>query len=180
MYVHGQLHWSQDVIGKTQHSLPPISLALIAQSALSLPSDPTTPPWVVDPAEPGTNLPPIGRSLFDFLITKSVNGKKVYDIPFPFSALVAHLESHLHSKRAQPALKQLLIPVNRSLQRRAGNGEYFTYPRAVLAVDTEADLSLVRRASISKIGSSSATTKSRLFWRSLAITRQPAGSSFKL
>src|SRR3569832_1582456 len=90
---------------------------LIARSAPSLHSDPTTPPWVVDPAEPGTNLPPIGRSLFDFLITKSVNGKKVYDIPYPFSALVARLESHLHSKRAPPALKRLLIPVNRSLQR---------------------------------------------------------------
>jgi len=26
-------------------------------------------PWVVDPAEPGPDLPPAGRSLFDFLIT---------------------------------------------------------------------------------------------------------------
>ncbi len=127
---------------------------LIAESAPSLPSDPTTPPWVVDPAEPGTNLPPIGRSLFDFLIIKSVNGKKVYDIPFPFSALVAHIESHLHSERAQLALKRLLIPVNRSLQRRAGDGEYFAYPRAVLAVDTEADSSL---------GPSGLHLKNRLF-----------------
>ncbi|MGC4099166.1 MAG: hypothetical protein QM706_18800 [Nitrospira sp.] len=124
----------------TQSSPDPSTL--IAQSAPSLPSDPTTPPWVVDPAEAGTNLPPTGRSLFDFLITKSVNGKKVYDIPFPFPKLTARLESHLHSKRAQPALKRLLIPVNRSLQRRAGDGEYFTYPRAVLAVDTETDSSL--------------------------------------
>ena len=100
--------------------------------------DSAVPPWVIDPTEPGTNLPPIGRSLFDFLITKDVNGKKVYDIPFPFSALSAHIESQLHSERTTPALKRLLIPVNRSLQRRAGNGEFFVYPRAVLAVDTEA------------------------------------------
>ncbi len=90
------------------------------------------------------NLPPIGRSLFDFLITKDVNGKKVYDIPLPFSALSARIESQLHSERAQPALKRLLIPVNRSLQRRAGDGEFFVYPRAVLAVDTEADSALGR------------------------------------
>ena len=116
--------------------------ASVAQSAAPSPPDSTTPPWVVDPAEPGTNLPPVGRSLFDFLITKDANGKKVYDIPFPFPALLARIESHLHSARTQPALKRLLIPVNRSLQRRAGDGAFFTYPRAVLAVDTEADSAL--------------------------------------
>lgn len=106
--------------------------------------DSMTPPWVVNPTEPGTNLPPVGRSLFDFLITKDVNGKKAYDIPFPFTALLTRIESHLHPKQTPPALKQLLIPVNRSLQRRASNGEYFTYPRAVLAVDTETDSTLSR------------------------------------
>lgn len=113
-----------------------------------------TPPWVIDPTEPGTNLPPVGRSLFDFLITKEVNGKKVYDIPFPFPTLLARIESHLYPKQTQPALKRLLIPVNRSLQRRASNGEYFTYPRAVLAVDTETD---------STLGLSGMQLKDRLF-----------------
>jgi hypothetical protein len=128
--------------------------AKVAQSTALSPPSSTIPPWVVDPTEPGTNLPPIGRSLFDFLITKNVNGKKIYDIPFPFSALLARIESHLHPEHAQPALKRLLIPVNRSLQRRAGDGEYFTYPRAVLAVDTEAD---------SALGASSLHLKDRLF-----------------
>jgi hypothetical protein len=109
---------------------------------------------VIDPTEPGTNLPPVGRSLFDFLITKEVNGKKIYDIPFPFSTLLARIESHLHPKQTQPALKRLLIPVNRSLQRRASNGEYFTYPRAVMAVDTETD---------SALGQSEMHLKDRLF-----------------
>ncbi|HSA87807.1 MAG TPA: hypothetical protein VLE46_16650, partial [Nitrospira sp.] len=126
----------------------------IAHSAPPSPPDSTTPPWVVDPTEPGTNLPPAGRSLFDFLITKDVNGKKVYDIPFPFSALLARIESHLHSERTRPALKRLLIPVNRSLQRRASDGEYFTYPRAVLAVDTETE---------STLGLSGMHLKDRLF-----------------
>lgn len=116
--------------------------ASVAQSVPLSPPDSTVPPWVVDPTEPGTNLPPVGRSLFDFLITKDENNKKVYDIPFPFSALLARIESHLHSERPQTALKRLLIPVNRSLQRRAGDGAFFTYPRAVLAADTEADSAL--------------------------------------
>ncbi|MDF0673331.1 MAG: hypothetical protein P0120_03160 [Nitrospira sp.] len=113
-----------------------------AQPTTPVSSDSAVPPWAVDPTESGTNLPPIGRSLFDFLITKNVSGEKVYDIPFPFPALTARIESHLHSERTPATLKRLLIPVNRSLQRRAGDGEFFTYPRAVLAVDTEADSSL--------------------------------------
>ncbi|NOU10208.1 MAG: hypothetical protein HOO98_09355 [Nitrospira sp.] len=114
------------------------------QSSTPAPAASVAPPWVIDPTAPGTNLPPVGRSLFDFLITKEVNGKKAYDIPFPFTALLTHIESHLHPKQTPLALKQLLIPVNRSLQRRASNGEYFTYPRAVLAVDTETDSPLSR------------------------------------
>ena len=107
------------------------------ESAVPTPAASPTAPWVIDPTEPGPNLPPTGRSLFDFLITKEVHGKKVYDIPFPFSALVRRIESHLHTNDATPVLKRLLIPVNRSLQRRAGEGAYFTYPRAVFAVDTD-------------------------------------------
>jgi len=113
--------------------------APIAQSAAPIAATSTPPPWVVNPTDPGPNLPPVGHSLFDFLMTKTVQGKKVYDIPFPFPALLDRIESQLHSKQAPPALKRLLIPVNRSLQRRASNGAYFTYPRAVVAVDTEAD-----------------------------------------
>ena len=107
------------------------------ESAVSTPAASPTAPWVIDPTEPGPNLPPMGRSLFDFLITKEVQSKKVYEIPFPFSALVTRIESHLQAKDTAPVLKRLLIPVNRSLQRRAGEGAYFTYPRAVLAVDTD-------------------------------------------
>jgi len=128
--------------------------APLAQSPTPVRQESTTPAWVVDPTEPGPNLPPTGRSLFDFLVTKDVKGKKVYDIPFPFPALLARIESHLHSERTPPALKRLLIPVNRSLQRRASGGEYFTYPRAVLTVDTEAD---------SAVGPSGLHLKDRLF-----------------
>ena len=83
-----------------------------------------------------------------------MKGKNTYDIPFPFSALLARIESQLHTKGTPPVLKELLIPVNRSLQRRAGDGAFFAYPRAVLAVDTEAEPAL---------GPSSMHLKDRLF-----------------
>ena len=124
------------------------------QSPPPVPASSTAPPWVLDPTEPGTNLPPMGRSLFDFLIAKEVNGQTIYDIPFPFSAFVAQIESHLHSTETAPVLKRVLIPVNRSLQRRASNGAYFTYPRAVFAVDTEIN---------STMGLSGMHLKDRLF-----------------
>ena len=111
-------------------------------------------PWVVDPTEPGPDLPPTGRSLFDFLVTKEQGGKKVYDVPFPFPALLDHIERQLGMKRSLSPLKRLLIPVNRSLQRRASDGAFFTYPRAVVAVDTEAD---------SSVGPSGMLLKDRLF-----------------
>src|SRR4051794_36101560 len=37
------------------------------------------PRWAVDPTQPGPNLPPAGRSLFDFTVTRVVDGKPVYD-----------------------------------------------------------------------------------------------------
>ena len=112
------------------------------------------PPWVVDPTEPGPDLPPTGRSLFDFLVTNEQGGKKVYEVPFPFPALLDHIDRQLGVKVPPSPLKRLLIPVNRSLQRRASDGEFFAYPRAVVAVDTEAD---------SSVGSSGMLLKDRLF-----------------
>lgn len=112
------------------------------------------PPWVVDPTEPGPNLPPTGRSLFDFLVTKGQGGQRVYDVPFPFPALLARIERQLGVKAPPSPLKRLLIPVNRSLQRRASDGAFFTYPRALVAVDTEPDAS---------VGPSGMLLKDRLF-----------------
>jgi hypothetical protein len=87
--------------------------------------------WAVDPQEPGPNLPPSGRSLFDFL----TRGERV---PFPFSALLAEVEARLGRRAGEPSpLKSVLIPLGRSLQRNAAGGEFFRYPRAVVAVDTE-------------------------------------------
>ena len=51
--------------------------------------------WAVDPTMPGENLPPVGRSLFDHLFTRPDGARKVYDVPFPFSAVLKRLEAEL-------------------------------------------------------------------------------------
>ena len=38
--------------------------------------------WAVDPGAPGEDLPRIGRSLFDWLITEQHLDRPVYEVPF--------------------------------------------------------------------------------------------------
>ena len=100
--------------------------------------EPPASTWVVDPDQPGPNLPPIGRSLFDLLFVKQTEGGPVYDLPFPFTRLLERIEAPLRGEGSrQPILKKALIPFGRSLQRHAAAPEYFKYPRMVVAVDTE-------------------------------------------
>lgn len=96
------------------------------------------PAWVVDPAVPGENLPPSGRSLFDRLFAAHDKGGEAYDIPFPFAKLLTHLDAQLeHDPKSllYPA-KRVLIPLGRSLQRSAAEPDYFLFPRVVVAVDS--------------------------------------------
>lgn len=63
------------------------------------------PTWIVDPETPGPDLPTVGRSLFDFVVTRETepeagteegeNVRRVWDVPFPFAALVARVEARL-------------------------------------------------------------------------------------
>ena len=94
--------------------------------------------WVVDPALPGENLPPAGRSQFDRLFASSRKGKVDYELPFPFEALLARIDSQLSSDPASrlPPAKRVLIPLGRSLQRTAAAPDYFAFPRVVVAVDS--------------------------------------------
>jgi hypothetical protein len=89
--------------------------------------------WVVDPTMPGENLPPVGRSLFDFLVVRERSNQKVYDVPFPISALMKKFEN----SNGAP-LKQVLIPLGRSLQRTSAAPFYFKYPRVVAVADAQA------------------------------------------
>jgi hypothetical protein len=85
------------------------------------------PAWIVDPHAPGPSLPPVGRSLFDFL----VGG----DVPFPFPALLRAIEARLAPRPGSTRLQIVLIPRGRSLQRDAASPEFFRYPRVVVAAD---------------------------------------------
>lgn len=102
--------------------------------------------WVVDPRVPGDNLPPVGRSLFDFLVVEKHDGQFDYAVPFPFTALMRRMEQRVRPSGAEPVLKTVLIPLGRSLQRTAGAPEFFRYPRVVVATDGEpADLPISTR-----------------------------------
>src|SRR5947209_2640382 len=109
--------------------------ALLGLAALARAAGPAPPPpWAVDPEDPGEDLPPAGRSLFDFLVTVPRGGERVYDVPFPFAALVSRIEQELGGKAAPQPFERVLIPLGRSLQRNAAAPYFFRAPRAVLAV----------------------------------------------
>ncbi len=95
--------------------------------------------WAVDPTTPGENVPSVGRSLFDFLVVRKQGERKIYHVPFPFTALVKKLETELRPEPSgSTSLKAVLIPLGRSLQRTSAAPEFFAYPRVVLAADAEA------------------------------------------
>ncbi|MBS0346873.1 MAG: hypothetical protein JSR69_10455 [Proteobacteria bacterium] len=114
-------------------------LAVAAQMlALAAPEPP--PPgaaavWVVNPAEPGAHLPPLGQSLFDHLFAGEGGA---HDLPFPFEKLLARIDRELARDPASalPPVKRVLIPLGRSLQRTAAAPDYFDYPRVVVGVDS--------------------------------------------
>ena len=57
---------------------------VLACSVLLVPVSTAAPAWAVDPADPGSNRPSTGRSLFDEITHDGV--------PFPFEALVGKIE----------------------------------------------------------------------------------------
>jgi len=91
--------------------------------------------WAVDPTVPGGDLPPVGRSLFDHLISERIS--QHYRVPFPFSALIDRIRAHLAQREYNGGTRVVLIPIGRSLQRTAAAPDFFKYPRIVLAVTGE-------------------------------------------
>jgi len=89
--------------------------------------------WAVDPHNPGPDAPPEGRSLFDQLAPDP--------LPYPFEDLLATLNRRIGGG-VQP--KRVLIPLGRSLQRSAGAPDFFRYPRAVAAYDTNSSRTFVK------------------------------------
>jgi hypothetical protein len=110
-----------------------ILLGLLVGGATHADDQAPAPVLAVDPDEPGPSVPPVGRSLFDFLTMQEEGGRTVQVVPFPFTALLERIEAELgHPK---PSLRKVLIPLGRSLQRNAANPDFFAFPRAVIAVD---------------------------------------------
>jgi hypothetical protein len=92
------------------------------------------------PAAPSgaTDLPPAGRSLFDHLTTRTIDGRSVQRITYPFAALLDELERHAGTDTlGRPGVAAVLIPLGRSLQRNASADDYFRHPRVVVAVTGE-------------------------------------------
>jgi hypothetical protein len=110
-----------------------ILLGLLGGSAAHADDRASAPVLAVDPDEPGPSLPPVGRSLFDFLTMQEEGGRTVQVVRFPFTALLEQIEAELG--HAEPSLRKVLIPLGRSLQRNAANPDFFAFPRAVVAVD---------------------------------------------
>jgi mono/diheme cytochrome c family protein len=93
---------------------------------------------VVNPADPGEHLPSQGRSLFEELFAVRRGAAAGIDVPFPFAALLARIDSQLQRDPVSPLppAKRVLIPLGRSLQRTAAAPEFFAYPRVLVAVDS--------------------------------------------
>jgi mono/diheme cytochrome c family protein len=85
--------------------------------------------WSVDAADPGPDVPPVGRSLFDFLLLSGHSARVTEGVPFPFSALLNWIGSS--------SIDAVLIPLGRSLQRNAAAPAFFASPRVVVALDRE-------------------------------------------
>lgn len=78
------------------------------------------------------DLPPVGRSLFDYL---TIDGRGVQRVPFPFTALMERVQREVGPDRLGHAgVRSVLIPLGRSLQRNASVAEAYRYPRLVAAV----------------------------------------------
>ena len=97
------------------------------------------PKWAVRASKPGSDRPPAGRSLFDFVATREQDGERVHDIPFPFEALLQRINARAGCDADGECLRVVLIPLGRSLQRLAAAPDFFAHPRIVAAVTGEGD-----------------------------------------
>ena len=93
--------------------------------------------WAGDAAAPGPDLPPVGRSLFDYLVTEPAAGGMIYRVPFPFSALMDRIGARLSHREFSGGTRVVIVPMGRSLQRAAAAPEFFKYPRIVFAATGE-------------------------------------------
>src|SRR5215510_4259486 len=107
------------------------------RSTFSVPDKASLSGTRLDRQDTSGDLPPVGRSLFDFLTTEQKNGQKTQSVPFPFTALLEIIARQAGVDPKSQPLKTVLIPLGRSLQRNAAAPRFFQFPRLVVAVDSE-------------------------------------------
>ena len=107
--------------------VPPVGAVIESESGAE---------WVASVDEPGPNVPPVGRSLFDYLFTERIDGIPQYRVPFPFEALTGEIEVYLRATTTR-SLQKVLIPLGRSLHRNAASPHFFKSPRAVVAAEAD-------------------------------------------
>jgi hypothetical protein len=93
------------------------------------------PTSVIEPTQPGDDLPPIGHSLFDFLTFADRDRRPEQVVPFPFASLIQRVA----------VSNAVLIPLGRSLQRTAAAPDFFAFPRVIIAADGERGMLLKDR-----------------------------------
>jgi hypothetical protein len=106
-------------------------------STFSVPAKASLSGTRLDRQDTSGDLPPTGRSLFDFLTTQQKNGQKTQSVPFPFAALLESIARQTGVDPKSRPVKTVLIPLGRSLQRNAAAPQFFQFPRVVVAVDSE-------------------------------------------
>jgi hypothetical protein len=116
----------------------PIIAGLLAMTAAFMPGDQggchADPTLVASPDEPGPQLPPAGRSLFDEIFATDAG----HGVTYPFERLVDVLNARL----APATVTSVLIPLGRSLQRYEAAPDFFHSPRIVLAADSDGTAAL--------------------------------------
>ncbi len=95
------------------------------------------PTWVIDPTNPGEDAPPAGRSLFDHLVIRQKGESNIYNIPYPFSALLRNIEKTAESLNSSSRFKVVVIPYGRSLHRYAAQSNFFRFPRILATIDAD-------------------------------------------
>ena len=91
------------------------------------------PQWIEHASSPGPDYPANGVSRFDQMFLQSDG---IYRIPYPFTKLIETLEARVINGSSR-SVRQVLVPIGRSLQRDTPAPNYFHYPRSVIAIEGE-------------------------------------------
>jgi hypothetical protein len=114
-------------MSKLRATLLTILLLLPYQYAMANPA------WIEQASRPGPDVAPVGQSRFDQLFLQP-DGR--YKIPYPFERLIEALENRLDNGD-NPAVRQVLVPIGRSLQRESPAPDYFHFPRNIITLEGE-------------------------------------------